>query len=162
MSFYLVVCAFLFVVPFFLLLHLPSFSNSSSPISSIVFILTFSSSLLHFCPSASFPKSSVLPPLDYFQGCLKFIPVFQSRDSSVVMAMGYGMDGRGSVAGRATDFFLLLSTRTSSGVCRVSYSMGIRGSILGGKDLDVKLTTHFHPVSRPTPFLHTSSWHVLN
>jgi hypothetical protein len=59
-----------------------------------------------------------------------------SRDSSVGIALGYGLDDRDPgvrfTAG-AGNFFLHHRVHNSSGAHSVSYPMGTRGSFLGGK-----------------------------
>jgi hypothetical protein len=71
---------------------------------------------------------------------LRFIE--KSRDSSVGIALGYGLDDRGSrvrfTAG-AGNFSLHHRVQNGSGAHPASYPMGTRG---------VKLTTHLHLVPR--------------
>jgi hypothetical protein len=59
-----------------------------------------------------------------------------SRDSSVGIALGYGLDDRGSrvrfLAG-AGNFSLHHRVQYDSGVHPAFYTMGTRGSFLGGK-----------------------------
>jgi hypothetical protein len=47
------------------------------------------------------------------------------------IVMGYGLDGRGSILGRARYFSLLRSVQTGSGPDPASYSVGTSGSLLG-------------------------------
>jgi hypothetical protein len=53
-----------------------------------------------------------------------------SRDSSVGIAKGYGLDGRGSIPG---DFSLLHGVHTGSGAHPAYYTMGTGGDFPGGK-----------------------------
>jgi hypothetical protein len=55
------------------------------------------------------------------------------RDSSVGTAMGYGLDGRGSIPGRGKRFSPLHSVQTGSGPHPTSSTMGTRGSFPGNK-----------------------------
>jgi hypothetical protein len=60
----------------------------------------------------------------------------KSRDSSVSIALGYGLDERGSRVGFPTgagNFSLHHRIQNGSGAHSASYTMGIRGSFLGGK-----------------------------
>jgi hypothetical protein len=62
--------------------------------------------------------------------------VGESRDSSVGIALGYGLDDRGSrvrFPARAENFSLHHRIQNSSGAHPASYPMGTRGSFLGGK-----------------------------
>jgi hypothetical protein len=62
--------------------------------------------------------------------------LFKSRDSSVGIALGYGLDDRGSrvrFAAGAGNFSLHHRVQNSSGVHPASYTMGTRGSFPGGK-----------------------------
>jgi hypothetical protein len=59
-----------------------------------------------------------------------------SRDSSVGIALGYGLDDRGSrvrFPARVGDFSLHYSVQNGSRAHPASYPMGIRGSFPGGK-----------------------------
>jgi hypothetical protein len=61
---------------------------------------------------------------------------FVSRDSSVGIALGYGLDDRGSRVRFPTgtgNFSLHHRVQHSSGAHPASYPMGIRGSFPGGK-----------------------------
>jgi hypothetical protein len=60
----------------------------------------------------------------------------KSCDSSVGIALGYGLDDRGSrvrVPAGAGNFFLHHSVQNGSGAHPASYPMGTRGSFPGGK-----------------------------
>jgi hypothetical protein len=58
----------------------------------------------------------------------------RSRDSSVSMTLGYGLDDRGSrVSARARNFSLHHRVQTGSGVHPASYQMGSRGPFPRGK-----------------------------
>jgi hypothetical protein len=74
-----------------------------------------------------------------------------SRDSSFGIALGCGLDDRGSrvwfLAG-AGNFSLHHRIQNGSGAHPASYSMGIRGSFPGVKRPGVKLTTHLHLVPK--------------
>jgi hypothetical protein len=62
--------------------------------------------------------------------------IIKSRDSSVGIALGYGLDDRGSrvrFPAKAGNFSLHHRIKTCSGAHAASYPMGIRGSFLGGK-----------------------------
>jgi hypothetical protein len=54
----------------------------------------------------------------------------KSRDSSVGIALGYGLDDRGSIPG---NFSLNHRVQNGSGAHPASYQMGTRGSYPGGK-----------------------------
>jgi hypothetical protein len=54
-------------------------------------------------------------------------------DSSVDLATGYGLDGRGSIPGRGKIFFLLHSVQTGSEDHPASFSTGIVSDLLGVK-----------------------------
>jgi hypothetical protein len=56
-----------------------------------------------------------------------------SRDSSVGVATGYGLDGWGSIPGTGRDFPLLHSVQTGSGAHPASYTFKNVGSFPGGK-----------------------------
>jgi hypothetical protein len=60
-----------------------------------------------------------------------FVYYEYSRDSSVGIAMGYGLDGRGSA--KARDFSLLPSVQTGCGAHPASYPMCTGGFFPGGK-----------------------------
>jgi hypothetical protein len=60
----------------------------------------------------------------------------KSRDSSVGITLGYGLDDRGSrvrLPTGAGNFSLHHRVRNGSGAHPASYPMGIMGSFLGGK-----------------------------
>jgi hypothetical protein len=60
----------------------------------------------------------------------------KSRDSSVGIALGYGLDDRGSgvrFPARTWNFSLNHSVQNGSGAHPASYPMGTRGSFPGGK-----------------------------
>jgi hypothetical protein len=61
---------------------------------------------------------------------------YQSRDSSVGIALGYGLDDRGSRArfpAGAGNFSLHHRVQNGSGAHPASYAMGTRGSFPGDK-----------------------------
>jgi hypothetical protein len=77
-------------------------------------------------------------PYDYRMQLLPMrlqLSVIKSRDSSVGIALGYGLDDRGSrvrfLAG-ARNFFLHHRVKNGSGAHPDSYPMGTRGFSLGG------------------------------
>jgi hypothetical protein len=76
----------------------------------------------------------------------------ESHDSSVGIALGYGLDDRGSrvrFSAGAGNFCLHHCVQNGSGAHPVSYSVDTRCSFLGGKAAGgVKLTTHLHLVLR--------------
>jgi hypothetical protein len=77
----------------------------------------------------------------------------ESRDSSVGIALGYGLDDWGSRVwfrgGGAGDFSLQYRVQSGSGAHPTSYPMGTRGSFPGGKSgWGVKLTTQLLLVLR--------------
>jgi hypothetical protein len=78
--------------------------------------------------------------------------MFRSRDSSIGMAVGHGLDDRGAkVPFPAGDgnFSLHHRVQNGSGAYPASYPIGIRGSFPGGKAAGAwKLTTHLHLVPR--------------
>jgi hypothetical protein len=79
--------------------------------------------------------------------------LLESRDSSVGIATGYGLDRRGSIldSGKRFLFSLLHSFQTDSGAHPASYSMRMGGSFPRVKRPGVvKLTTDLHrvPTSR--------------
>jgi hypothetical protein len=57
----------------------------------------------------------------------------RNRDSSVGIAMGYGLDSRGSIPGRARNSFPLHSVQTGSEDHPFSYTIGNGSSFLGDK-----------------------------
>jgi hypothetical protein len=60
----------------------------------------------------------------------------KSRDSSVGIALGYGLDDRGSTVrfpGGAGNFSLHHRVQNGSGAHPASYPVGMRGSFPGGK-----------------------------
>jgi hypothetical protein len=62
--------------------------------------------------------------------------VYESRDSSVCIALSYGLDDGGSrvrFPAGAGDFSLHHRVQDGSGAHPASYSMGTRGSFPGGK-----------------------------
>jgi hypothetical protein len=61
------------------------------------------------------------------------------------MAMGYWLDGRGSVPGRGTRFFHLHSVGAGSGAHPASYPTGTGGSFLEGK---AAVVCHLYSVPR--------------
>jgi hypothetical protein len=73
-------------------------------------------------------------PACYLTNFLKDTGRIRSRDSSDCTATGYGLDGRRSIPGRASDFCLLRSVQTCSGVHPASYPMGSRDSFPGDKE----------------------------
>jgi hypothetical protein len=74
------------------------------------------------------------------------------RDSSVGIALGYGLDDRGSrvrFPAGAGNFSLHHRVQNGTGAHPASYPMGTRGSFPGGKSSrGVKLTTHLHLVPK--------------
>jgi hypothetical protein len=56
-----------------------------------------------------------------------------SRDISVGIASGYGLDDRGSISGTASDFSPLHRVQNGSGAHPAAYPMGTRGSCPGGR-----------------------------
>jgi hypothetical protein len=61
---------------------------------------------------------------------------YESRDSSVGITLGYGLDDRGSrvrFPAGARNFSLRHRVQNGSGAHPASYPMGTRGSSLGGK-----------------------------
>jgi hypothetical protein len=72
-------------------------------------------------------------PSKYFFTLLSFI---EGRDSSVCIALGYGLDDRGSRVRFPVgtgNFSLHHSVQNGSGAHPASYPMGTRGSFPGGK-----------------------------
>jgi hypothetical protein len=64
-----------------------------------------------------------------------FVMKYKSRDSSVGIALGYGLDDRGSrvrFPAGAGNFSLHHSVQNGSGTHPASYPMGTRGPFLGG------------------------------
>jgi hypothetical protein len=62
--------------------------------------------------------------------------IFKSRDSSVGIALGYGLDDRGSrvrFPAGAGNFSLHHRAQNGSGAHPATYPMGTRGSFLGSK-----------------------------
>jgi hypothetical protein len=65
----------------------------------------------------------------------------KSRDSSVSIALGYGLEDRGSrvrFPARAGSFSLPHRVQNGSGAYPTSYPMGTRGSFPGGKTAGVR------------------------
>jgi hypothetical protein len=56
-----------------------------------------------------------------------------SQDSSVGMATGYGLGGRGSISDKGKIFYVLHSVRTDSEAHPASYPMGTGGSFPDSK-----------------------------
>jgi hypothetical protein len=56
-----------------------------------------------------------------------------SRDSSVSIAMGYGLGDRGSIPGGGWEFSLHHLVQNISGAHQASYPLGTGGSFPGGK-----------------------------
>jgi hypothetical protein len=71
-----------------------------------------------------------------------------SRDSSVCIVMGYGLDGRSFNSRQGQNFSLLHSKHTGSRACPASYSVYYEIIPRGSSGRGVKLPTHFHLVSR--------------
>jgi hypothetical protein len=70
------------------------------------------------------------------QGRIFFFPLRHRRESSVGIALGYGLDDRGSrvrFPAGAGNFSLHHRVQTGSGAHPASYPMGARGSFLRGK-----------------------------
>jgi hypothetical protein len=68
--------------------------------------------------------------------CLKFLFSFNSRDSSVGMALGYGLDDRGCrvrFPSGTGNFSLHHQVQNGSGAHPASYPMGTGGSFPDGK-----------------------------
>jgi hypothetical protein len=63
---------------------------------------------------------------------LKFMKEHKSRDSSVSIATGYGLDSPGSIPGRGK-IFLLHSIQIGSEALPASYPMDTEGDFLGGE-----------------------------
>jgi hypothetical protein len=59
--------------------------------------------------------------------------LFGSSCSSIDIATGYGLDGRGSIPEGASDFSLFYSVQTGSGAHPASYPMGTRSFFPKGK-----------------------------
>jgi hypothetical protein len=77
--------------------------------------------------------------------------ILKSRDSSVGIALGYGLDDRGSKVRfpAGAGIFFHHRVQNCSGFLPTSYPMGTRGSFPGSKEArGVKLTTHLHLVPR--------------
>jgi hypothetical protein len=73
--------------------------------------------------------------LTYIQNYIKYFR-YRSRDSSVGIALGYGLDERGSrvrFPAEARNFSLHHSVQNGSGAHPASYPMGTRGSFPEGK-----------------------------
>jgi hypothetical protein len=84
----------------------------------------------------------------------------ESRDSSVGIATGYRLDGRGSIPGGAENFSLLYNVQTGSEAHPASYPLGT-GTVSKGvkRPGGVKLINHLHllPRSRMVElYLHSS------
>jgi hypothetical protein len=70
----------------------------------------------------------------WFTQCMSI--VYRSRDSSVGIALGYGLDDRGSrvrFPAGAGNFSLHYRVKNGCGAHPASYPMGTRGSYPGGK-----------------------------
>jgi hypothetical protein len=68
--------------------------------------------------------------------CVRYAPLTKGRDSSVGIALGYGLDDQGSMVrllAGAGNFSLHHRVQNDSGAHPASYSMGTRGSFPGGK-----------------------------
>jgi hypothetical protein len=96
----------------------------------------------------------------------------QSRDSSVCVALGYGLDDRGSkfrFPAGAGNFSLHHRVQNGSGAY-TAYAMCTRGSFRGEQNgRSVKLTTHLHLVQRSknewsytsTPLYASKAWSLV-
>jgi hypothetical protein len=74
---------------------------------------------------------------------------YWSWDSSVGIAVGYGLEAGARFPAWARDFSFLHNVQTDSEALPASYPMGTEDSFLGGTAAGVgKLTTHLHVVSR--------------
>jgi hypothetical protein len=71
-----------------------------------------------------------------------------SRDSSVVIETGYGLDGQGSILGKGKKFSLLHTVEAGSGAPPSLLPIGAGAYSPGLKSRSVKLTTHSHIVQR--------------
>jgi hypothetical protein len=89
----------------------------------------------------------------------------RSRKSSVGIAKGYGLDGRGSIPGKDKSFSLLCNVQIGFGAHPTSYPMGTQGSLpkvkrprseadhLPPSNAEVKSSGAIFPLP------HISSWH---
>jgi hypothetical protein len=77
------------------------------------------------------------PPISYSLNLISYIPqISKSRDSSVGIALGYGLDDRGSrvrFPAGAGNFSLHHRVQNGSGAHSASHPIGTRGSFPGGK-----------------------------
>jgi hypothetical protein len=107
-----------------------------------VSILAISSTGLTACSHLPKPHSQNFVNVKYKR---------KSRDSSVGIALGYGLDDRGSrvrFPAGAGNFSLHHRVQNGSGAYPASYPMGTRGSFPGESGRGVKLTTHLHLLPR--------------
>jgi hypothetical protein len=87
----------------------------------------------------------------------------RSRDSSVGIAMDYGLDGRGSIPGGGSDSSLL-SVQTGSGAHPASYPMGTGDLSLGVNrprredDRSPPSSSEVKNAGAVPPLSHTYSW----
>jgi hypothetical protein len=96
------------------------------------------------------------------------IHICKSRDSSVGIALGYGLDDRGSrvrFPAEAGNFSLHRRVQNGSGTHPASYAMGTRGSFLGvnrpGREADHSPPSNAEVKDSVELYLHstsTSSW----
>jgi hypothetical protein len=109
-------------------------------------------SLFHMGPADSFVLSNIFLHSSFLSSsiflCIHFLMsfsfLFKYRDSSVGIALGYGLDDRGPrvrFPEGAGSFSLHHRVQNGSGAHPTSYTMGSSGR-------DVKLTTHLHLVPR--------------
>jgi hypothetical protein len=76
--------------------------------------------------------NDLLSNMNFLQTFLCYLTL--SAESSVGIATGYGIDGRGSIAGRGNIFFPPLNiVRIGSGAHPVCYPIGTGGYFPGGK-----------------------------
>jgi hypothetical protein len=94
---------------------------------SLFILFSYFFQFILFTSSFSFSFSAINTFLSYN---------FKSHDSSVGIALGYGLDDRGSrvrFPAWAGNFSLHHRVQNGSGAHPASYAMGTRGSFLGGK-----------------------------
>jgi hypothetical protein len=115
--------------------------------------------------NASKRLNPYLSPTQYL--LIQHTTCMRSRDSSVGIATGFGLDGQGvggRVPGRGKIFLLSTSSRPVLGPTQPLIQRAPGALSSGKSSRGVKLTTHLQQVPRSrihgstNPLLHTSSW----
>jgi hypothetical protein len=133
---FIVVSVYFFINSVWKLLDTPSYSGNGSVSPRILNIGTRCRRMFSFTPRLFYPRGKT-PCTHWIRGWVGKIPVCaKSRDSSVGIVLGYGLDDRGSrvrFPARAGNFSLHRRVQNVSGAHPASYPVGTRGSFPGDK-----------------------------